>query len=642
MPYDQASQYHLTASWAAMQMQGASDGLVLDLGSFTDPPSPYQVWHASPLEVVNANETKMLGRLAIAGFSKELWELPQHQLPINAKHGKVVAGFYQIRRDQVGVLEEFIRYLADSQSKPNPLREMVRRRVAILIEIERPKFLFGNPDRFRKKRVSAAPVVLAAVENDAVPPGEAVFQWWWGDADKFSWGHWKNYHPHVSAKLERALADSERFRTCLESVPIDDVRYSLQRISRERPFDFLDKNLTSNFREPFMPEHVITVNHSTFDDAVRLMSNCFVQFQNGNPKRRRPVRRIRRGEAAGIEMPSGEPCGICFSDTGVLTGCEKGHVMCHSCLRFGLRTLLGDISQSEGLMCGCLSYKDNCALDGLAEKADVTWQERISRPPVEANERAEFDIEIAMVRRSFQISEQIPLDAYRKKLREWFDLLNRKMREHLYHVCDHPGCRMENWILREDFDRNFKSKGLYNWTCKQGHKNSVLPSQADINEMNKNILMHPEIYADRCSHDDTALRRFRLCALCIKEGSLTFAVHESGCKQWPGGGATATGHKHCFCFRCTRVWGAGGCDHNQKCADPGIQQVRRITGGDGMAVLEQGFIPGQAYIDWVKGTSTACPDTTFPSGKVLGATRQGILGMEDRAVLRQAMEQGTT
>lgn len=61
-----------------------------------------------------------------------------------------------------------------------------------------------------------------------------------------------------------------------------------------------------------------------------------------------------------------------------------------------------------------------------------------------------------------------------------------------------------------------------------------------------------------------------------------------------------------------------------------------------MAVLEQGFIPGQAYIDWVKGTSTTCPDTAFPSGKVLGATRQGILAMEDRAVLRQAMEQGTT
>lgn len=228
-----------------------------------------------------------------------------------------------------------------------------------------------------------------------------------------------------------------------------------------------------------------------------------------------------------------------------------------------------------------------------------------------------------------------------KKVIEWYDLLRRKESEHLYHACQHPGCNMDNWILRTDFDRDYRSRGLYNWTCKRGHKNSVLPSQDDINEMNKNILLHPEHYDARCGYDAMALRRFRLCPQCVTQGMLTFAVHESGCKQWPGGGA-GSGHRHCFCFHCTRIWGGpGGCDHSQRCSDPGIQQVRKTQGPDGNTTLELGHIDGQAYIDWINGRRRDCPPTIFRDGQVLGNTRQGVLGLEDKRMLAATMREGT-
>merc|ERR1711920_481470 len=169
----------------------------------------------------------------------------------------------------------------------------------------------------------------------------------------------------------------------------------------------------------------------------------------------------------------------------------------------------------------------------------------------------------------------------------------------------------------------------------------------DIDEMNRNILTHPEYYTDRCGTDSMKLRRFRLCPPCVSEGLLTFAVHEAGCKQWPG---SASAHRHCFCFHCTSIWGhqRGLCNHQVQCVDCGIQQVRKTSDGAGSEMLEIGFIDAAAYIAWVKGAN-ACPPTKFPATsvrssaeQVLGSTRQGQLGMENRAELKKAMEEGTT
>merc|ERR1712032_322230 len=193
----------------------------------------------------------------------------------------------------------------------------------------------------------------------------------------------------------------------------------------------------------------------------------------------------------------------------------------------------------------------------------------------------------------------------------------------------------------------YRAIGRCNWVCGKGHQNSVLPSDADITEMNRNLLMHPEYYTDRCGTDSMALRRFRLCPPCVREGLLTFAVHEAGCKQWPG---TASAHRHCFCFHCTKTWGQadGCCNHAIICQDCGIQQVRRTKDGQGGEMLEIGFIDAQQYIMWLRGGSN-CPPTRFPPNsvhvgveQVLGGIRQGALGMENRVELRKAMEEGTS
>merc|ERR1719311_90940 len=295
-----------------MRVEGRSEGLLLDLAAFTQPPSPYQVWRGALEEVTNSNEPRLVGKLAVAGYDEELWDPKPEHLPTTARTGKIITRFYQVRADDVTMLGHFQRYLTDPRS-PVLDRALVpgppRRRVVILVETDRPT-IFGNPDRFRRRhRPVAVPATASAPdagEDDAVPPGDAVFQWWCGDPTVGGrGGHWKSYRPHVSARLEEALARNPAFRDCTEAVPIDEVQYCLQRISRDRPFDYLDQNLTGGFRETFLPENVMSVDFPFFDDIARATNNCFVQFQRGNPKRRRPVRRVRRGEAAGVEVPAG-------------------------------------------------------------------------------------------------------------------------------------------------------------------------------------------------------------------------------------------------------------------------------------------------------------------------------------------------
>lgn len=513
----------------------------------------------------------------------------------------------------------------------------------ILLEVERPNFLFRDVDRFRKRKTAAAGAARGAeaglVASDSVPAGEAVFQWWWGDPNPGGVGHWKNYHPHVSARLEEELARNENFRTCKEPVPIDEVRYSLQRISFDAPFDFSGEQRRGVvFREPFLPTSRVTVEDAHFDDETRLSNNCFVQFQKGNPRRRRPVRRVRRGEVAGLDLKTGKACSICFSDDGFLIGCGAEHLVCNSCRWRALRAVVGDVTQTEKLVCGCLTLDDTTAFSGLAEAADKSMQALVAAPPKDPAELQEFEMELAQVRRQFQVRE-VPVDIFRRKVADWHEMARRRMSEHLYHACSFPGCGMSNWILRTDFEREYRSRGLCNWVCPKGHRNCVLPSQEDINEVNRNLLSHPEYYTDRCGSDALALRRFRLCPECVQEGLLTFAVHEDGCKQWPG---TMAAHRHCFCWHCTRKWNVE-CSHATVCQDPGIQQVRRTTDGEGSEKLEIGFVNAQAYIQWI-GTGLDCPDTLFAggAGRIRGATRQGLLAMEDREELRKWMLEGTS
>jgi hypothetical protein len=125
------------------------------------------------------------------------------------------------------------------------------------------------------------------------------------------------------------------------------------------------------------------------------------------------------------------------------------------------------------------------------------------------------------------------------------------MKKKRYHTCSHPDCASEisHWILRSDFDRDYRDKGRSSWQCPLGHQNSVLPSDEEIKDMNKVILYHPEYYTAEASLDRCPMRRYRICPGCVDVGCLMMAAHDDGCKQWPGGGAR---HQHVFCFHCTR------------------------------------------------------------------------------------------
>jgi hypothetical protein len=645
--YDEAVCFHLGESVKAMLLDRRETGMVLDLEMFTSPPQPYQVWKADALQVANASEKHLLGKMAFAGYPVDLWtELTEGALPLEAKQGRVVAGYYQVRSDHVEVLNNLENWLSDPMGhlRERPLNP--RRRVVILVEIERPDFMYKDHNRFRKqKRKETQPqasLSSISMENDAVPLGEAAFQWWWGDPHEGGKGYWKNYHPHVSKRLEMALTKNQGFADCRTPVEIDGVRYMLQKISRECPFDYLGKES----REPFLPEHVVTIDHSLYDGPTRILGNCFVQFQLGNPKRRRPVRRVRRGEGAGVGFDSGTACPHCMTDNGTeLTGCPFNCVLCQSCIRAGLRCVAGDATQKDRLVCGHLSNDMSECIMNLAVQADKQIQSQLAGNLTDPNEIMEFEAEVGATVEAFQVRQPFPPNMYEQKIDEWLNKLRNKELEHLYYACSHPNCTIENWILRSDFDeQRGRNGGGCTWTCGQGHRNSVLPSQEEINEINRNVLLHPEYYTDSCGHDRLRLRRYRLCPECVHAGLLTFAVHDEGCKQWPG---VASQHNHCFCFSCTRQWGGynsapGQCDHSQQCNDPGIQQVRRTTSHGGEETLEIGFVNPQDYISWIVN-GTPCPPTVFTSQprQAGGAARQRELGLEDRAHLRRTMEEGT-
>lgn len=648
--YEPQVSYHLSASYSAMLAENSAEkeGLVLDLEAWTDPPLGYQIWRGREVEVRNSKAGQLtVGQHAIAGYPKELWKPGTSQLPASAKDGIIQAGFYQVRKDHVKYMKKLDEFIGDSSCPDDPFPEPPRRRVVILIVISRPAFIFGA-DRFRsslrrirsgikgnKPEEKQIPIPIQNAEHDSIPQDAAVFQWWWGDPEPGGVGHWKNYHPHISAKLEQAFATNQQFRNCETPIEIDPVRYMLQRITKDHPFDY--RAQSENFREPFLAQHVTKVDYFLFDDQARILNHCFVQFQRGNPKRRRPVRRVRRGEAAGVEMPDGEPCGVCFSDTGFMTGCQSCHIVCSSCTRMGLRIAAGDITVTENLVCGCLSSNDDVALGVLAEKADATLQELLKNPPADKFAKREFDAEVEVLVQAFQLdATNIPSNLFRSKLDEWHEKVRQKSMEHLYYACSHPGCKMSNWVLRADLDEHRMQTHSCTWFCLQGHQNTLLPPQSDIDEMNRNLLYHPEYYFD-CG--EGKLRKFRICPECLQEGFLTLAEHEHGCKQWPG---NRKEHRHCYCFHCTQPWGTV-CRHGNRCKDPGIQQVRIKTDASGkQESLEVGYVNSEKYLKWVAGKSKECPPTVFPSGPLQGSIRQSRLGLENIKELDRISRQGIT
>lgn len=301
--------------------------------------------------------------------------------------------------------------------------------------------------------------------------------------------------------------------------------------------------------------------------------------------------------------------------------------------------MAGNIYVNNNLLCGCFEFKDRGAITALAERADSKFSALMASPPQDRYEKMEFDDEVLDCRRQFDLGDEGPLpsDMYSVKTQDWFDKVHRMIVEPNYYICAHPDCatKLENWMLKTTFETEYTAQGRFTWICPAGHSNSVLPSEEEICEYNKIILIHPEYYVQSCSYSRTPLRRRRFCKGCAEEGVLMIAEHVDACKHWPG---DSRSHRHNFCFACSRTWGSE-CDHGTTCSDPGIQQIRR--NGDH---LEIGFVNGQEYLAWLNGQRPNPPPTNFTSEPcvVSGEERQRGLGMEDKAALLRESQAGTS
>jgi len=154
----------LSASYEEMSRAGRTEGLVCDMS-----PAPFQVRRAESVTIANDNLRERSGERCIAGHSAYYWNLPPSQWPpsplLAAGRGRIVEGCYQVRVDDVEIMEHLGTFLADSSSPEWPYPEkpfpaFPRRRVVLLIErteetgvpLPIPK---DSPEEAAKKRQAA-------------------------------------------------------------------------------------------------------------------------------------------------------------------------------------------------------------------------------------------------------------------------------------------------------------------------------------------------------------------------------------------------------------------------------------------------------------------------------------------------------
>ena len=595
--YPKDVMFHLNAQLNIMNTE-RKKGLILNIEPFTNPPLPYSIFFGEPQDVINPKVSNHIKRHKIlAGFFSELWDFDyQQELPNVSSCFYAYKYFYQVRNDHIELIDKLNDHFNDlTGNTPRPHgHSRLAVRIVVAIEFQSQQL---------PSQISQYDSVSDAMDDD-VGNYFATYQWWYGNVNNKDKGMWKSYHPKICKKIEEQFTNNPHFRQCDEPIDIDGVRYQLQRISSRKPFDYTKSD--QRFREPFEDWCIIDKNHILYDDQLRALDNCFVQFQKGNPKKRRPVRRILKGESTGLNVTTDEPCCVCLSTKGkIMVGCSKGHVVCETCLRYALRSVISDATQLTGILCGCLNNNDNSILLKLAHYADQSLQLYFICPPSDPVEVQDNEDDINMAKQFWSIDD-LPPNIYTDKIQEWIEKCARRQMEDLYYVCKNPGCRMENWILKSDFDSVYRDNGKFEWHCGQGHLNAVLPSDKEIQEINEHLLANPKHYTERCEHNSLPLRKYRICPECISEGLLTLAEHDGECKQWPGYGR---GHKHCFCFHCTGKWDEE-CNHGNTCRDPGIQQIRKIE-RDGKTTMQIGFVNAEAYIRWKEHGTGKCPETFY-------------------------------
>merc|ERR1739848_24209 len=113
----------------------------------------------------------------------------------------------------------------------------------------------------------------------------------------------------------------------------------------------------------------------------------------------------------------------------------------------------------------------------------------LASPPNDKIGMMVLEDELQATRRHFDLGPagDVPPNLYATKIGDWFDKVFEQQIMPNYYVCAHPDCahEVDNWMLRETFDAEYRAKGKTDWTCPLGHKNTVLPVEQEIVETNR-------------------------------------------------------------------------------------------------------------------------------------------------------------
>merc|ERR1719198_1723816 len=110
-------------------------------------------------------------------------------------------------------------------------------------------------------------------------------------------------------------------------------------------------------------------------------------------------------------------------------------------------------------------YTSKLTVTALASRSDTQWQKTLADMPTDAMSKMLLDDELKEIRQRFVlgVDDPIPKGIYSKKVSEWYEKVIRQQIMPNYYVCCHPDCAelVENWMLREHFDSEYRTKGLF-------------------------------------------------------------------------------------------------------------------------------------------------------------------------------------
>jgi hypothetical protein len=269
-------------------------------------------------------------------------------------YAKVIGGFYQVAHESEPNMVSLLAHYSDSTGQIKRPSKLPRARIVLCVEFQAGLLFHSSvpplPPVITTANVGGGGGGGGASSSVTTVDGIPVYEWWFGDRGEGlstssqaikPRGMWRSYHPTVCARIEAALqAPNSRFREALDAVDVDGARYMIKRLTSDAPYHATQLNQQGlkdsgaaaeellSLKSPSATSTtttqenlLVTIKHPSFEDIDVKTNNCFIQYHKNNPMRWRVARRrTSPEEIARNALKTGEPCSICYSDEGELTG----------------------------------------------------------------------------------------------------------------------------------------------------------------------------------------------------------------------------------------------------------------------------------------------------------------------------------